>query len=222
MGMKRFRESVELDSNFEPIVPKRADILKNMLPYLATLSVYLLLIDLGFFLASCLECSPVISAVAKFFGFFASVFGWMSAFLSFGIFRGNFQFAKEVFFLFREVNFGMSILFVCMGFIPARIFAGVLTRIEIPYAKSLKILYVALAVTLISICMLSVLAGRTSEDPGKYYFTYLLMGIPYILFAGTHLQKRQSESDFYRQARMKQRNSFPEIELERIFRDLAN
>lgn len=220
--MRSFQENVELDNEFKPVVGRKADILKDMLSYLATLPIYLLLINLGLCLAPCLEHSPVINVAGKFFGFFASVFGWISAFLSFGLFSGNFQFAREVFFLFKDVNFSMSILFVCLGVIPARIFTGVLTKMEIPYAKTLKMLYVILALTLIAVCMLFFLTGRISEYPGKYYFTYLLTGILYLLFAGTYPQKRQSESDFYRQARMKQRDDFPEIELKSIFRDLGN
>lgn len=221
MDVKRFEQNIELNSQWQPVLGKKARLLSRLLPYLAASALYLLAIDLGFWLAPYLGRSPVVKITGFVFGYIASVIGVVTAFCTVGLFGGNFTFVKSMLCLPKQADFRISILFFILISFFARIIVGMVKKADLSYSKNLKLLCVALATTLVAISLFFSFANKTDE-PDTYYFMYSLLGIVYLLFARAHVKEKQAESDFSRNRSVKQRENHSWDELKKIFRDLEN
>ena len=219
MVMRRFQD-IELSENWRPVINRMADVLRIILPYLAAISIYFFSLSLGLCFASSLERVPIVNVLGYVFSFFAAVMGWLVALL-FSLFGKEVEFSREVFLVIKQADFRMSVLFLFLSFFLARVTAGVLTRANISYSKTLKLFFVMLVILLAGIVLFFNFVNKTDE-PANYYFVYSLLGIVYLLFARTHVKEKQGEPNLSRNRNMEQRENYSWDELKKIFRDLAD
>lgn len=223
--MERFKADVELNDDFQP-VGKGVEIFDRLLPYLVGIAFYLLLLDLSLLLINVLGKSPIVILLSALVGFIAVIAGWIVAILLFGLLGGNFSFAKSVFFLFDDVYFRAGIFVLFMGVFIARAFVGVTARASFSYSAKMKIFLILIVSILISFGLLCGFLDKISDNPGRYYFMFLLLYVIYSFATGhgNRENHRENHADQFRfpseDKKNKQEEKYSWEELNRIFRNL--
>lgn len=219
--MNRFEQDIEFDENFQPVIGKEAEILGRVLPYMAALSIYLFFLDLSFLLANFLIRSPIVIILSALLGFIVVIAGWFLSFLLFGLFGGNFGFAKSVFFLFNDVYFRVSIIAIFMSVFLAKAFAGVLARTNIPYSARIKLFWALLASLWIEFSLFCAFVNKITDNPGRHYFMYVLLGIVYLCIIGYESQEKpKSKLEFPNDYGQKRQENYSWQDLRDVFQDL--
>jgi hypothetical protein len=217
----RFPHDTELDENFRAVVNGKTRALSRLLPYLAGITAYLLFLDISLWLSTFLKHSPLINILGGVFGFLVVIVGWFLAFLTFGLLGGNFSFSKNTFLLIKEADFRISVVVLLMSFFVARPVAGVISKANISYSAKIKLFWILLVTICIGFSVFCGFVNGMSENPGKYYFMYVLLGAIYSFIAGYRMRERpRTKFRFPNEYKQNQKESYSFEEFKKILHNL--
>ncbi|MBU4057301.1 hypothetical protein KJ695_05350 [Patescibacteria group bacterium] len=133
--------------------------------------------------------SPLVSFVAMFMGFVASVIAWIPAFLINGIVFGKFDFAKQVFKLYSNNDFAIAMALVLLTLPVARFLARTINRTASSYHHR-KLLFSSAVILTIAALASSVQYMSALHNQYVYIFTCSIIGVIYFVVFSTNIENR--------------------------------
>lgn len=170
------QEDVELDESGKPLAPFH-DAINNLVKFLTVTSTFLFAVKTALQIED-LTHSPVISILGCVGGFLVVLVSWILAFITSGLFLGDFSWANSLFTLLKDNGFKSGIALLCLGFFFTRIIAGALEKLS--YTKKKILCFFLLAFNLIFLPWLFYLVR---SDWKKYCFLYAVALFLYLIIA---------------------------------------
>lgn len=196
--MARLRKNIELDGQWRSVHNASQDIIEDVLPFVASVTIYAVLIALASYFSTNLRHSPIVHIIGYPLSFLAVIAGWIIGALTIGLVGGNIHFANSLFPMLKDSIFVYTNAVLFFGFFIAGLVAGILRRIVITYKAKRYMFFSLLFILLFAgyrAC--EVLASsHQAKDYQKYVFVYALLCIPYILVALRRHRNNEGEEVF--------------------------
>lgn len=168
------QEDVELDESGKPLAFEG---INSLVKFLTAASVFLFSVKTALQFED-LTHSPIISILGGVGGFLVVLVSWILAFITSGLFLGDFPWANSLFTLLKDSGFRSGIALLCLSFFFTRIIAGAFEKLS--YSKK-KILCFFLAA--FNLVFLTWFFYLVRSDWKKYSFLYTVALFFYLIIA---------------------------------------
>lgn len=181
--MRRIPYNIDARDFIHPARSRKDEIITALLPYLVAAAVYLSCFDLGLWLAEFLMQSPFLNVLGSVLSFMLLTIAWIVAYFIFGIGMGDFSFPNRVFHLIEHADFRVSIAVIFFSFFLGVYMAKGIKTANLTYSSKLKSFCMLSAIVFTASIILRSIAGSLFENPGRFYFVLVSLGIIYVPLA---------------------------------------
>jgi len=127
---------------------------------------------------------------------------WIAAYFIFGFGIGDFSFANKVFHLIGHADFRVSIAIIFFSFFLGVYMVKGIKESRLAHSSKQKSFWVFSAIALTSSIILCSIASSLFENPGRFYFVLVSLGVVYVPLAcctASRLLTFQNSQDAVRQ-----------------------
>ena len=186
------KTTVELDENGVPLVNAFDEYANRYMRITVLMLFYLGSLTVGFWFTDVLVQSPLVLYASKVLGFIASVIAWIPSFLVGGIVLGQFDFARDVFNLYGEEDFSLTMSLTVL-LVPIVLFSvRTMTRTVLSYGNRRILFCVALAGIVGCLTLLVDYQIDLRNAALSYGVSCVVLGAVYMLILGKLSQPKVS------------------------------